>query len=165
MTDLSDRPRNFTCHNGERVALPFSPDEYQRRMAALRRIMAEADVAAVVFTSMHNIAYYTGFLYCSFGRPFGCVVTPDAATTVTPNIDAGQPWRRSHCDNVIYTDWQRDNFWRTVAGLAGGAARIGVEGDHLTLAGRDALAAATGPAGLVDIASRTMAARLVKSAE
>jgi creatinase len=24
---------------------------------------------------MHNIAYYSGFLYCAFGRPYGLVVT------------------------------------------------------------------------------------------
>ena len=29
----------------------------------------------VILTSMHNIAYYTGFIYCSFGRPYGCVIT------------------------------------------------------------------------------------------
>lgn len=66
--------------------------------------MAQRDIPAVLLTSMQNTAYYSGFLYCAFGRPYGCVVTQDACTTVSANIDAGQPWRRSVDENVIYTD-------------------------------------------------------------
>ncbi|MDC0435178.1 hypothetical protein OAM69_06005, partial [bacterium] len=40
--------------------------------------MVENDVSATVLTSMHNVAYYSGFLYCSFGRPYACVVAPKA---------------------------------------------------------------------------------------
>ena len=61
----------------------------------LRALMAGNGVDAMLLTSMHNIAYYSGFLYCSFGRPYGCVVTQEGCTTVSANIDAGQPWRRS----------------------------------------------------------------------
>lgn len=165
MRDVNDRPQTFTCHNGERAELPFSSAEYERRVAGLRAIMAEAGLDAVLLTSMHNICYYTGFLYCSFGRAFGCVVTANSSTTVTPNIDAGQPWRRSHCDNVIYTDWARGNFWAAVAGLTRGVKRLGIEGDHLTLAASDALLAALDVDTLADIAPAAMARRLVKSAE
>lgn len=165
MTDLSNRPQNFTSHNGDKAPLPFSAAEYDRRLAGLRDIMAVRDIPAVLLSSMHNIAYYSGFLYCSFGRPYGCVVTQDACTTVSANIDAGQPWRRSHGDNVIYTDWARNNFWRAVAGLTGGAGRLGIEADHLTLTARDTLADMLGAPELVDIAGDTMAARMVKSDE
>ncbi|OWU83498.1 creatininase [Oceanicola sp. 22II-s10i] len=165
MTDLSTRPATFFRPNGDRVPLPFSPAEYDRRLTALRGIMAARGVDVVLLTSMHNIAYVTGFLYCSFGRPFGCVVTQDTCTTVTANIDAGQPWRRSHCDNVIYTDWARDNFWRAVCDLVPSGARIGVEGDHLTLQQATKLAEFLGAPETRDIAPDTMAARLVKSDE
>lgn len=165
MNTLNDRPQSFICHNGEKAPLPFSEAEYERRIATLRAIMVDADVPVVVLTSMHNIAYYSGFLYCSFGRPFGCVVTQDTCTVVSANIDGGQPWRRSHCDNVIYTDWQRNNFWRAVADLSKGAKRAGIEADHLTLAARDAMHDILGVSDLVDIAAATMAARMHKSAE
>ena len=59
----------YRLHNGEKAALAFSPSEYEARLAGLRAIMARAGVGAAVLTSMHNIAYYSGFLYCSFGRP------------------------------------------------------------------------------------------------
>jgi len=34
MTDISNRPQFFTCHNGEKAPLPFSAAEYDRRVAA-----------------------------------------------------------------------------------------------------------------------------------
>lgn len=165
MSDLNNRPEFFTSHNGVKAPLPFSKAEYARRLAALRAVMAKRDIPVVLLTSMQNIAYYSGFLYCAFGRPYGCVVTQDACTTVSANIDAGQPWRRSVEDNVIYTDWQRNNYWRAVASLTGGAKRIGIEGDHMTLAARDTALDMLGAPELIDIAPDTMFARMVKSAE
>ncbi len=165
MVDIANRPEFFTSHNGDKAPLPLSKAEYARRLAKLRSIMAARDIPVVLLTSMHNIAYYSGFLYCSFGRPYGCVVTQEACTTVSANIDAGQPWRRSVEDNVIYTDWKRDNYWRAVAGLTGGAKRIGIEGDHLTLAMRDKATEMLGATELADIAADTMTARMIKSDE
>ena len=66
MLDTIDRPQSFTCHNGEKAELPFSAEEYARRLAGLRRIMAQLDLPAVLLTSMHNIAYYTGFSLLQF---------------------------------------------------------------------------------------------------
>jgi creatinase len=165
IVDIAKRPEFFTRHNGEKAILPFSDAEYERRLTTLRTIMAARDIPAVLFTSMHNIAYYSGFLYCSFGRPFACVVTQHECTTVSANIDAGQPWRRSFGENVIYTDWKRDNFWRAVAQLSRGAKRIGIEADHLTLTAQSTLSDIFGSPELVDIAPDTMAARMVKSNE
>lgn len=165
MTDLQNRLETFTSHNGEKAKLPFSPAEYERRLTRLRAVMAKRDIPVVLLTSMQNIAYYSGFLYCSFGRMYGCVISQEACTTVSANIDAGQPWRRSVGENVIYTDWKRDNYWRAVAGLTQEAKRIGIEGDHMTLAMRDTALDMLGGPELLDIASDTMAARMVKSDE
>ena len=109
-----ERPDFFELKNGEKVKLPFTEKEYQNRLNKLRTVMSEQGVDMAILTSMHNIAYYTGFIYCSFGRPYGCVVTQKKIVTISANIDASQPWRRSHCDNVIYTDWKRDNFLRAI---------------------------------------------------
>jgi creatinase len=165
MTDYLNRPEFFTYPNGEKAALPFSHAEYQRRLAALRRLMGEADVPVVLLTSMHNIAYYSGFLYCSFGRPYGCVVTPDRCVTVSANIDAGQPWRRSVSENLVYTDWKRGNYWRAVRELVGAPGRIGIEGDHLTLAMQEQLSEFLDRPALVDVAPAAMRERMVKSEE
>lgn len=52
--------------------------------------MAANNVQAVLFTSHHNINYCSDFVYCRFGRDYGLVVTQDACTTITANIDGGQ---------------------------------------------------------------------------
>lgn len=160
---LSDRPAMYRYHNGEKSPLPFEVSEYEARLAELRERMAAAGASAAVFTSMHNIAYYSGFLYCAFGRPYGMVVTETEAVTISAGIDAGQPWRRSFCDNITYTDWQRDNFWRAVASVTGKNAIIGYEGDHLTLMQRDKLEDFLQPLTMVDLYETTMRQRMHKS--
>ncbi|NVO26083.1 M24 family metallopeptidase [Donghicola sp. C2-DW-16] len=159
-----DRPENYRFHNGERVKLPFAPEEYEARLAGLRRIMADQGVEVAVFTSMHSIAYYSGFLYCSFGRPYGLVVTADQSVTITAGIDAGQPWRRCHGDNITYTDWQRDNYWRTIVHVAGQGRIVGYEEDHLTLQGMEKLNSFLAPSRTVPIAAHVMRQRFHKSA-
>ena len=131
-----ERPDFFSLKNGEKVKLPFSNSEYNRRVNNLRKIMDKNNLDMVILTSMHNIAYYTGFIYCSFGRPYGCLVTKNKISTISANIDASQPWRRSHCDNVIYTDWKRDNFLKAIVSIIGRddpPKTIGLENDHVTL--------------------------------
>ena len=70
-----ERPDFFTLKNGEKAKLPFSNDEYSQRLNKLRSIMDKDNLHMIILTSMHNIAYYSGFIYCSFGRPYGCIIT------------------------------------------------------------------------------------------
>jgi creatinase len=161
---MTARPEMYRFHNGEKAQLQFSVSEYESRVAKLRSIMADHGVAAAVFTSMHSIAYYSGFLYCSFGRPYGLVVTETECVTISAGIDAGQPWRRSFCDNITYTDWQRDNYWRAIASVTGAGKTIGYEGDHLTLVQRDKLEDFLKPGATLDISSAVMRQRMHKSA-
>ncbi|MGB0735214.1 MAG: aminopeptidase P family protein [Paracoccaceae bacterium] len=157
-----DRPQQYRFHQGEKQ-LPFSSDEYDARLAGLRAIMREQGIDACVFTSMHNIAYYSGFLYCSFGRPYGLVVTPTDSVTISAGIDAAQPWRRCHGDNITYTDWQRNNYWRAIKSVTGVGKIIGYEADHLSLAQKSLLDEFLSPARAVDIAGETMQQRMHKS--
>lgn len=158
-----------TIHNGSKVRLTFSDAEMQRRLDALRAVMAQVGVDVVVMTSMQNIKYYSDFLYTSFGRPYAYVVTPDRAFSVTANIDAGMPWRRSFGDNVVYTDWHRDNYIhairQTLAESRAVVRRLGVEDDSLPLQLRDKLAAAFDGAELIDISAAAMRQRMIKSVE
>ena len=155
--------------NGEKVKPTFSRGEYERRIAKLRRHMAETDVAAVLLTSYHNINYFSDFLYCYFGRPYGLVVTQDKHVTISANIDGGQPWRRSFDDNLVYTDWRRDNYLHAVSTVleqAGvGRGRLGVEFDHLSLERAAQLQEALPLLEQVDIGKPTMRMRMVKSPE
>jgi creatinase len=160
---MTERPQQYRFHQGDRV-LPFARSEYEQRLGGLRAIMDAQGVDAVVFTSMHSIAYYSGFLYCSFGRPYGLVVTASQDVTISAGIDAAQPWRRCHGDNITYTDWQRDNYWRAILSLTGPGKVIGYEGDHLTLVQSEKLKSFLKPSKVVDIAPATMKQRMMKSA-
>ncbi len=161
---MTTRPEFYRFHNGQKAPLPFEDAEYAARLAGLRARMAEANVTAAVFTSMHNIAYYSGFLYCSFGRPYGLVVTDTDCVTISAGIDAGQPWRRCYGDNITYTDWTRDNYWRAVRSVTGEGANIGFESDHMTTLTFGKLTEFLKPANTVDLAPATMHQRMHKSA-
>lgn len=159
---MTERPQQYRFHQGDRM-LPFAAEEYEARLAGLRDLMELHGIDACVFTSMHNIAYYSGFLYCSFGRPYGLVVTPTQSVTISAGIDAGQPWRRSHGDNITYTDWQRDNYWRAILSVTGEGRVIGCEADHLTLVQSEKLNGFLKPKRGVDISAGTMTQRMTKS--
>jgi creatinase len=156
------RPDYYRFHQGEKV-LPFADTEYEVRLSKLRAIMAEMGVDACVLTSMHNVAYYSGFLYCAFGRPYAQVVTATEAVTFSAGIDAAQPWRRCYGDNITYTDWQRNNYWRAIQSVTGPGKVIGFEGDHLSIAQMALLDEFLTPASKVDIAPATMMQRFHKS--
>ncbi|MDF2140762.1 aminopeptidase P family protein [Paenirhodobacter sp. CAU 1674] len=157
------RPEFYTCENGEKAPLPFAPAEYEARLEGLRDLMEMHDLDACLLTSMHNIAYYSGFLYCSFGRPYGLVVTRDRAVVIAAGIDAGQPWRRCHGESLTYTDWARDNYWRAVAHVIGTGKSVGVEADHLTMVNAEKFSHFMAPKRGMDISAGTMAQRMVKS--
>ena len=152
-------------HNGEKDYSPFSDAEMKRRQDDVRTWMAEHGVDAALFTSYHCINYYSGWLYCYFGRKYGMVITPKAATTISAGIDGGQPWRRSFGGNVTYTDWRRDNFYRAVRQLTPGVKRLGIEFDQVNLDYRRQLEAALPGVEFVDIAQPSMWMRSIKSAE
>ncbi len=161
---MTARPEFYRFHNGEKAPLQFAEAEYANRVAGLRAIMLEHGVDAAVFTSMHNVSYYSGFTYCAFGRPYAVVVTPTECVTISAGIDAGQPWRRCYGDNITYTDWQRDNYWRAIKSITGGGAVIGIEGDHLTLLQQGKLESFLAPSKVVDLYEPTMRQRMHKSA-
>ena len=151
--------------NGEKVRPTFSAQEMNRRLKALRAYMAERQIDACLFSSYHNIHYFSDFLYCSFGRNYGLVVTQESQTTISANIDAGQPWRRTFGDNLVYTDWHRDNYFVAVKQLVQDGGRVGIEFDHINVENLRKLQGALPTAELVDVSKPTMRMRMVKSDE
>ena len=161
----ADMDRLVTWHNGEKTLGPFTAAEMEQRQSKLRAHMGENDIDACVLTSYHNICYFSGFMYCAFGRKYGFVVTAENATTVSAGIDGGQPWRLTHGDNITYTDWRKDNFFHAVQTLTPGAKRIGIEFDEVSLDLLEHLKAALPEAEFVDVGASTMWMRTIKSAE
>ena len=157
--------RLLNIPNGSAVKPTFSEAEMQRRTDNLRARMNDRDIDAALFSSYHNINYYADFLFCHFGRFYGLVITPDSHTTISANIDGGQPWRRSFGDNIVYTDWQRDNYFHAVKSLLKGYRRIGVEFDHLSVENMQKLRDALPDAEFIDISKACMRMRMIKSDE
>jgi len=155
----------ISIQNGRKQAPIFSSAEMENRLAKLRTKMAAENIDAVIFTSIHNINYYNHFVYCSFGRPYGLVVTQDKLKSITANIDGGQPWRRGFGENVIFTDWEKDNYFKVVQQEVMNSGRVGIEYDHINLVNLKKLQDALSEAELVDISKMTMRQRMVKSAE
>ena len=155
----------FQFINGSKVPLPFSDKEYENRLKGLRKIILEKNLDAVILTSMQNIAYYSGFLYCSFGRQYACVVTSKRSIVVSANLDAGQPGRRCYGENLIYTDWEKNNYLKAIVSIVGKVKRIGIENDHLTLERCQNLKDCIGDPELFDVGPPTMLQRMIKSKE
>ena len=166
MMTQTDLPSLITIENNNKTKPTFSLTEYQHRQGLLRQKMAEMQVDGVLFSSYHNINYYGDFLYCSFGRFYGLVVTQQKVVSISANIDGGQPWRRTVGDyNVVYTDWQRDNYFKACAQELPNKGRIGIEMDNLPLDRFAKLQAALPNVEFVDISAACMRMRMVKSAE
>ncbi len=158
-------PSYINIPNGEKPTPTFSASEMQRRIDSLRVLMSTLNIDTVLMTSYHNINYYSDFLYCAFGRKYGLVITHDNQTTVTANIDGGQPYRRTFGDNLVYTDWQNDNFYKATATLIKGKQRVGIEFDTVPLEQLEKLKGAMPQCEFVDIGTGAMKLRMIKSAE
>ncbi len=156
VSSIADLERLKVLHNGSKAPLTFSDAEFERRLGGLRAIMAEKQLDAVVLTSYQGIKYYSDFLFTYFGRSYALVVTPDDQITISANIDAGMPWRRSYGENIVYTDWRRDNYQFGVSealrqrGIT--PKRVGVEFDTLSLDAHAKLQGVFEGAALVDVA-------------
>ena len=155
----------ISIKNGNKQNAIFSVTEMESRLTKLRSSMEKENVDAVFFTSIHNINYYNHFVYCSFGRPYGLVVTQDKIKSITANIDGGQPWRRGFGENIIFTDWERDNYFRAAKNEMKGSVRIGVEYDQINLENLNKLQSVLPDAQFIDISKMTMRQRMIKSSE
>ena len=163
-----ERPDFFTLNNGTKSKLAFSNKEYQKRLDKVRNVMSSNNLNMIILTSMHNIAYYTGFIYCSFGRPYGCVITEKKIVTISANIDSSQPWRHSFCENIIYTDWKKDNFLKAIVSIIDrekAPKNIGIEYDHITLEMKGKLTSSFNFSKFSDASKDLMELRTIKSDE
>ena len=160
-----EQPKTLNLENGEKLPSIFSSEEMQSRLSRLREQMEKEGIEGVLFTSFHNINYFDHFVYTAFGRNYGLAVTLKRICSITANIDGGQPWRRGVGDNLVYTDWKRDNFFVAVQELLQGSRTVGVEYDHLSLQILEKLKAALPGTDFVDISETVMHQRMIKSEE
>jgi len=155
----------ISIKNGEKQKSIFSKIEMENRLKKLRKNMMNEKIDTALFTSIHNINYYNHFVYCAFGRSYGLVITQEKIISITANIDGGKPWRRGYGENIIYTDWEKDNFFRAIKQEVMDKGRIGVEFDHINLENFKKLQDALPESEFVDISKISMKQRMIKSDE
>ena len=80
----------------------FSNQEMQRRLQLIRHHMEANAIDACVFTSYHNVHYFSDFLYCYFGRPYAFIVTANKAMSVSAGKDASNYYYKYYCYYYYY---------------------------------------------------------------
>jgi creatinase len=121
--------------------------------------MESQGVTACLLTSMHNIAYYSGFLYCAFGRPYGLVVTASDSVVISAGIDAGSRGGGPMATRSPIPTGRATTTGARCGRSPGPGKAIGYEADHLTLVQKARLDAfLSPPQRTVDIAPATMRA-------
>ena len=79
-------------------------------------------------------------------------------------VDYGQPWRRgNNAENLTYTDWEKDNYFKAIQQLVGSQRNVGLEYDHCHLQNFKKFKMALPDAKFTDIGVPTMKLRMVKS--
>jgi len=169
MTDHDQVPNVFTQYNGQQQELTFSNQEFQRRLTRARQLLSSQNLDALVLTSMHNIKYYSDLVPSPFGRTYAVVITPEDSVTVTPWVDGGMPWRTTYGENIVYSDWEANNFHRAIQRVLDQRSikpnRLGIEHDGLTVEEYKVFDAWFDTAELVDVSVALMNQRLLKSEE
>lgn len=140
------------------MASPFSPAEFEQRLARTRTRMAERGMDHLVVTDPANLYYLTGFDACSFYNPQALVVPADGPLAFfCREVDATSAWQTSNLDesqvfgyperfvqkpDVHPMDW----IAATLQDLLAGSAIVGVENEspQYTIRAHDALVAGLG---------------------
>jgi creatinase len=160
------RPATVDFYKAGKKPKPcFSAAEMQRRQDMVRGWMAKSNVDACLFTSLDNINYLSGYFYSDDAHKQGFVITQRDAATVTPANLGAFPAQHSVCDNVVYTDGTKLNFFIALQSIIKGVKRIAIEFDHVTLNLRSQLMDAYPGVDFVDVAGPTHRLRLIKSDE
>jgi creatinase len=152
----------------------WTAGEMKRRLTGLYEIMDEKGLEAVIFTSIHNVLYYTGFYCPPVGRLHSAVIPrkgePALIVSTIEDLRANYccyykdirhfpDWDMSPMDNNIrlYLDVLKDN------GISSG--RLGYEEDTVSVQFQQKLSDKLGVYDFVDVAYDTMMRRTVKSEE
>lgn len=152
----------------------WSIDEMRRRMHNLHKIMDEKQLDAVIFTSVHNVLYYTGFYCPPVGRLHSAVIPRkgEPALIVSTIEDLRANFNCYYEDVRHFSDWEmnpEDNNIRLYQevlrdnGVTSG--RIGIEEDTASLEFKAKLDKALPGFSFTDVAYDTMMSRTVKSDE
>lgn len=110
---------------------------FAERMKTFAARMAEAGLDVALITDDDNVYYLTGYydyLHMEFGRPTILVVTREGESLlITPTIDLNAANALAHVDRIAEWNDGMGAEWREeLPGALKGAARFGIEPDHMS---------------------------------
>ena len=133
------------------------------RLDEVRAWMARHDLDGAYVTRPVSIAYLTGVRAEPYERLMALAVTPDRATLILPAIERENA-ERAKTDAEIVSWRDGEDAYELVSQALKGAARLGVEKEHITLAGAEVLRERLHAREMLDVAPEIRRLRRTKSA-
>src|ERR1700687_2426587 len=132
------------------------------RLDDVRAWMASHGLDAAYVTRPVSIAYLTGVRVEPYERLLALAVRPDRATLILPAIERENA-ERAKTDAEIVSWRDGEDAYDLVGQALEGAARLGVEEEHMTLAGAGALRERLHKREMLDVAPEIRRLRRTKS--
>jgi len=134
----------------------------ESRIAGLRDWMGRHNVDAAYITSPVSIAYITGFHAEPMERLMALAVRRDRVTLVVPALEEQKAAHLGDETEVVAWHDGQDPYLFVREALAG-AANLGVEKQHLSIAAAEMLTAHAGAVEMVDVGPALSRLRLIKT--
>lgn len=141
---------------------PISASERALRLGALRRLMAEAGVDAVLLGAASNLRYFTGLAWSPSERLTGAIIHGDRVEYVTPRFELEKVSTLIGVPGDILTWQEEEDPFRLVAARLKAAARLALD-DQLPLFMYWRLVAQMDASRLLDAGAMTNRLRRIKS--
>ncbi len=152
----------------------WTTSEMQRRLNGLHALMDEFSLDAVLFTSIHNVLYYTGWYCPPVGRLHSALIPRKGEPTLI--VSTIEDLRANYCcyyeDVRHFHDWEmspEDNNVRISGEVLSDynitSGRLGFEIDSVSVQLKEKFDNHFSDFELIDVARETMLRRLVKSDE
>ncbi len=143
---------------------------FEQRMSAFRAGLAGAGIDVALITDDDNVYYLTGYydyLHMEFGRPTILVVPRDGPSLlITPTIDLNSAQAAARVDKIAAWNDGMGAEWRSALPAAvKGAARCGIEPDHMPALVRRYMDELVGAQNLSSVTPILSDMRMIKSAQ
>jgi Xaa-Pro dipeptidase len=136
----------------------------ESRIAGLRAWLARHNLDAAYVTRPVSIAYLTGFHAEPMERLMALAIRPDRVTLIVPALEEQRTAHLGDGTEVVAWHDGQDPY-RLVREALAGAANLGVEKQHLSVAAAETLTTPAGVVEMIDIGPELGRLRLIKTDE
>jgi Xaa-Pro aminopeptidase len=149
---------------------PFPPEEFDRRLAAVRDRMATKKLGALLLTDPSDVFYLTGYSTFEVSVHIALVVTTDDLVLQVPSIETGPATITTRVERVLGYRWESiedvlDPLAGALADVQGPGNHLGIDAWHGSLRNGvvEGLRTRLKGAELVDASALVKSVRIVKS--